>query len=201
MFRDFCIDTSQGVFVGEHVLAWLMAGIAPGVHQWNVQIKNFVSFTHVCPCGGLLLSSELIPAQYLWSFTITYGICIFFIKLSILLQYLQIFVPLKSRNALYWTLHALIWTNLVFYLITFCLVLFSCKPIAKAWNPLITNGHCIDTLWAIISLTAAGAINSLSDIVILVLPQVSIWRLQMALRRKIQISAVFFIGLLLVWLS
>ena len=193
IFRDLCIDTSQGVFVGLFVPAWYVIEIAPGVHQWDIRLKDYISFSYVCPCAGMLLSSELTPAQYIYISSAMYGICIFFVKLSILLQYLQIFVPLKSRNALYWTSHALIWTNLVFYLISVNLVLFGCKPIAKAWNPLITNGHCIDTL---ATDTAAGAINSLSDIVILVLPQVSIWRLQMALRRKIQISALFLIGLL-----
>ncbi|KAM0803469.1 hypothetical protein BDR22DRAFT_970763 [Usnea florida] len=172
---DYSILLGWGVFVGLLVPAWYVVKIAPGVHQWNIRLKDYISFSY-----------------YIYISSAMYGICIFFVKLSILLQYLQIFVPLKSRNALYWTSHALIWTNFVFYLISVCLVLFGCKPIAKAWNPLITNGHCIDTL---ATDTAAGAINSLSDIVILVLPQVSIWRLQMALRRKIQISALFFIGL------
>ena len=193
-----CIDTSQGVFLGYHVIAWLVSGVASGVHQWNVQVKTFVSFSYVCPCAGLLLSPELTPAQYIWIGDAMYGICIFFVKLSILLQYLQMFVPRKTRNALYWTSHTLILTNFVFYLIYSFIALFGCKPIAKAWDPLITNGHCINTLATDV---AGGAINSLSDLVILVLPQVSIWRLQMALRRKIQISALFLIGLLSVSVS
>ena len=191
IFRDFSIDTSQGVFVGDHVLAWLIAGIAPGVHQWNVQLKDFVSFSYVCQCAGLLMSSELTPAQYMWIATTMYGICIFFIKLSIILQYLQIFVPLKTRNGLYWTSHALIWTNLVFYLSGLILLFFGCRT--KARDPLMAHGHCINVLAIDV---AASSVNSISDIAILVLPQVSIWRLHMALRRKIQISALFLIGFL-----
>lgn len=122
-----------------------------------------------------------------------YGFCIFFVKLSILLQYLQIFVPRKTRNMMYLASHALIWTNLVFYLISTFLEIFACNPIAKAWNPLITTGHCINVLALNV---AASSINSLSDLAILILPQVSIWRLQMSLKRKLQTSAVFLIGIL-----
>lgn len=149
----------------------------------------------VCPCVRMLLSSQLTPLQYIHVGTLMYGWSIFFIKLSILLQYVQVFVPLNSRNAIYWTSHALIWTNMVFYIISEFLEGFACKPIAKAWDPLITNGHCINILAINV---AASSINSVSDIAILVLPQVTIWRLQMALKRKIQISAIFLIGFLLV---
>ena len=120
-----------------------------------------------------------------------YGICIFLIKLSILLQYIQIFAPLNSRNAMFWTSQALIGTNFIFYFISTFLEIFSCTPIAKAWDPLISNGHCINILALNV---AASSINSLSDLTILVLPQVSIWKLQMALKRKIQISGIFLIG-------
>ena len=192
IFRDFLIDTPQGFFVGDHVIAWLVDGIAPSVERPSQKLCRVHTCVSLC---WPFLSSELIPAQYIWIGTVLYGVCIFFVKLSILLQYLQMFAPLNSRNGLYWTSHALIWTNLVFYLIGSFVVLFGCKPIAKAWDPLIINGHCINTLAANV---ASGTINSLSDLVILVLPQVSIWRLQMALRRKIQISALFLIGLLLV---
>ena len=198
MFLDVCIDTLQGVFVGYFVPAWFASGIAPGVNQWNVQLKSFISFLYVCFWAGILLSSKLIPTQYIHVGAVMYGFCIFFVKLSILLQYLQIFVPLKQRNALYWIAHTLIWTNLVFYLISAFLEVFGCKPISKAWDPLITNGYCINILAVNV---AASSINSLSDIAILVLPQVSIWRLQMALRRKVQISALFLIGVLLVYMS
>ena len=122
-----------------------------------------------------------------------YGFCIFFVKLSILLQYVQIFVPSKTRNMMYLASHALIWTNLLFYLISTFLEIFACKPIAKAWNPLITTGHCINVLALNV---AASSINSVSDLLILILPQVSIWRLQMSLKRKIQISTIFAIGVL-----
>ena len=117
----------------------------------------------------------------------------FFIKFSILLQLLQIFVPLRNRNVVYWTSHILIGTNFFYYFITAFLEMFPCRPVAKAWDPLIEKGHCINILALNV---AASSINSFSDLAILALPQISIWRLQMAFKRKMQVSAIFFIGFL-----
>ena len=70
--------------------------------------------------------------------------------------------------------------------------ILACSPIAKIWNPLIT-GHCFNLFDQYVS---TACINTASDIVILILPQVSIWKLQMALRKRLQISAIFFVGIL-----
>ena len=116
-----------------------------------------------------------------------------FIKLSILFQYLRIFVPNKRADALYWACHSLIWLNVIYYTIVTFLEIFACIPIAKAWNPFITGGHCNKiTIIDIVS----GSINALSDFLVLILPQIRIWRLQMSRKRKIQVSLVFLIGVL-----
>ena len=125
--------------------------------------------------------------------SVEYCFILMFIKISILLQYLHIFVPEKKSSAIYWTCHALIWLNVLYYVITAFIEIFSCNPIAKSYNPLITTGHCVD----INALnTSASTLNSLSDIVLLILPQISIWRLHMARKRKIQISFIFLVGIL-----
>lgn len=65
----------------------------------------------------------------------------------------------------------LIWINLVFYLISTVLEIFSCRPREKAWNPLMTSGSCINVL--ILNVTASS-INAASDLVLLILPQLTI---------------------------
>ena len=99
---------------------------------------------------------------------------------------------------MYWTSHALIWTNLIYYILSVFLGLFDCTPINEIWYPLITNGHCMLQL---VLNVAAGLINALSDITILILPQINIGKLQITLRNKIQISAIFLIDLFSVRLS
>ena len=122
-----------------------------------------------------------------------YAPTIFFIKLSILLQYVEIFVPGQTKTGTYWACHAIIWLNFIYYTISLFLEIFPCSPIAKAWDPLIVEGACLNT--RVINMASAG-INAVSDIVILVLPQVVIWRLQMSFSKKVGVSAVFFVGVL-----
>ena len=119
-----------------------------------------------------------------------YGPILLAAKISILLQFLRIFVPIH-RGVTYWTVHCLIWTNLVFCTIASLVVIFQCHPRAKVWDPSI-SGHCVSgNLLLIISAT----INVVSDISILVLPIHSIFQLQLPLKRKIGVSAVFAIGI------
>lgn len=130
--------------------------------------------------------------QYLRVGDTMYGFVIFLIKLAILLQYLRIFVPLKTHNAFFWTCHGLIWLNCMYYLVCAFLNIFACLPINKFWKPWI-EGHCLDFRAVNVS---AAVINTASDFSILILPQHAIWSLQMSLRKKIGISILFLTGVL-----
>lgn len=122
-----------------------------------------------------------------------YGICILFIKLSILLQLLEIFG--RGKDFFFWFCHVTIWGNLLFYLIYTFVQIFACHPLSKSWD-FLTTGSCLNIrLLNVI----AGTLNALSDVIILILPQLRIWRLQMTVRRKIAISTVFLFGVL--WVS
>lgn len=112
----------------------------------------------------------------------------FFIKLSILLQYMKIFVPAGTRNLMYWGIQIVIWLNLAFYSIGTLVEIFACTPREKFWDVTITTGHCIDRNAINV---ASSAVNSCSDFITLLLPQKAIWDLQMPLRRKLAISSVF----------
>ena len=125
--------------------------------------------------------------------SILYGLVMLAIKICILLQYLHIFIPDKRVDPMYWICHGLIWLNVLFYFICgFCQV-FACKPIAKSWDPLITEGHCINYLALGV---ATSIMNSFSDILILILPQTAIRKLHMAKNRKRQVSLIFLVGIL-----
>ena len=115
-------------------------------------------------------------------------------KLSILLQYSRIFNPAGKRSLpLLVTIQLSIWSIVIFYLVQTFFTIFQCNPRQKIWNKLITTGHCYD-IYAMDK--ATGVFNVISDFVILVLPMSSIWRLQMALRKKLLISGVFAVGFL-----
>ena len=80
----------------------------------------------------------------------------------------------------------------MFYVAVFFLVIFECTPREKIWNPLV-EGTCVNISATFI---VTGAWNVLLDFAILLLPIRAIWLLQMPVRKKWQISAVFGLGLL-----
>ena len=113
-------------------------------------------------------------------------------KSALLFQLMRIFAPAR-RGSIYWTIHVLVWANLMFYVSAFITILFQCIPQDKIWNPEREGGHCINYYVATI---ATGSVNVVSDILILLLPMFVIWRLRMGSNQKLGVSAVFATGLL-----
>ncbi|KAI0102844.1 hypothetical protein GGR51DRAFT_281421 [Nemania sp. FL0031] len=114
---------------------------------------------------------------------------IFLAKASILLLYLRLFYPHGTRrSALWWVIWATILVNLL-YTFSFVLVsLLACS--ARGSN---TGGEC-SSHWSI--LIIASAINVASDIVVLVIPIISVWGLRLNKRRKWTLAAAFGFGAL-----
>jgi hypothetical protein len=80
----------------------------------------------------------------------------------------------------------------VFYIVTFFVDVFRCKPVEAAWNPTV-KGTCMSYAafpWA------TGIFNMISDFYILVLPLPPILRMNMPLVRRLRIAAIFGLGLL-----
>lgn len=80
--------------------------------------------------------------------------------------------------------------QLLFYTAVLLVAIFACWPREKIWDPLLP-GKCVDPIAILI---ASSAINCATDIVILVLPIVMVWRLQMSKHRKWSVSAIFATG-------
>ena len=125
---------------------------------------------------------------------IAYGPLIFLTKLSILLLYIRVFVtPLKQKTFI--VIHVLIWFNFFFYLADTIVKIFECTPRHKIWEKNV-DGYCININ---IPILVTSAINVASDFMILFLPIICVWRLQMMkLSKKIGISAIFAAGSLYV---
>ncbi|KAL8744111.1 MAG: hypothetical protein Q9190_003612 [Brigantiaea leucoxantha] len=158
------------------IFATVLANLGIGRHQWDITVSRFEEVTR-------LLNYE----------SALYAPTIFLAKLVILTQYLRIFAPFK-KGFTYWATHILIWSNALFYIATFFVVLFQCIPRTKIWRPSV-SGRCIDIDAEIIT---NGAWNVASDIAILLLPIRAIWQLKLSRRKKLEVSGVFAIGLLYV---
>jgi len=119
---------------------------------------------------------------------IFYSVPLYFTKLSILLQFLRIFVVSRTGGTFY-IIHGLIWTNLFFYISMIFALIFACNPRERTWNPMIP-GHCINQQNIFIT---RAVVNVATNISILIIPLNCLRRL---LQRKLGISMIFATGIL-----
>jgi hypothetical protein len=117
------------------------------------------------------------------------------LKLSILLQFLRVFVPRGDRSFTFWMTHVVLWGNTLFYIIIVFLEIFACRPMAKLWDPLITNGKCLNTL---LEYLISASFNFALDFIILVWTQKVIWSLQLSGKRKMKLGILFLAGFMYV---
>lgn len=151
------------------------------------RVAKFV-FISLALTGPIDLTSAQQYENYI---IILYGPLVFLVKLSVLLPLQHIFVT-SRRQAAFFVIQILIWANLAFYLAYLFVNIFQCTPRAKIWDHSLP-GKCITEE---VLLVSPAGINIVSDCSILAFPMVFVFRLNMALKNKLTIAAVFGTGLL-----
>lgn len=112
------------------------------------------------------------------------------VKLTVLVQIGQVFATTGKR--LFFFLLGLSIAIIMFYTTTMLFRILACIPRAKIWDP-ATKGKCFNSDAAI---TSSAALNVVIDFILLLVPIERTWRLQMPMKRKIAVSAVFATGFL-----
>ncbi|KAL2756653.1 hypothetical protein ACRALDRAFT_1069423 [Sodiomyces alcalophilus JCM 7366] len=128
-----------------------------------------------------LLFKLLIPLQFLWVLSLSFS------KLSILLLYTKLF-PVAS---LVWIARG---TGIVIILWAFATILTGClicQPFEMNWNPTLPGGKCGDQ---VTSFTVTGSINLVTDVIVLVLPMPHLYKLHMAMYKRVTLICVFGTG-------
>ena len=119
-------------------------------------------------------------------------------KLSILLQYIRTFTP-THRGILYRIAQLLIWLNILFYLAS---TIFEIPESISTSTDISSlnfddNPNALTAFWNS-QFLITGSANVVSDTTLLLLPMVSILRLQTTARWKLGTALVFLTGLLVV---
>lgn len=118
-----------------------------------------------------------------------YSVSLLATKLSIMLLVLRVFCSVHYDIPYFFTVGVMS-MNTVFYICYLIIPIVQCKPREKIWTPEIP-GKCLN----VTKLYLASAIfNFISDILMLSVPVLLIWRLQMSRRRKLGITAIFCTG-------
>lgn len=158
-----------------------------------LSLREFTFNATVFAVLASIILTSIIRFKYLRMASILYAPTIFSIKLSILLQYIQVFMPNKQPRFLYWITILLIGCNAVAYFVLDIIQIWSCNPIRKSWDPFVTGGWCLDVEALNVS---ASSVNVASDTVIFLLPQYVIWRLHMPTKQKVAVSLMFLVAIL-----
>ncbi|KAL8709063.1 MAG: hypothetical protein Q9220_006084 [cf. Caloplaca sp. 1 TL-2023] len=191
------------------ILAWV--GDAPAPHD-RIQCANALDQALLIPFGvlGLITVLDYGASKHQWNVTLSqvehfaslanaieilYHLLILTIKLSVLLQYLRIFVP--RRNRAFYLAWLLIGVNVTLNISLAFSFAFECVPRQKLWRPAM-DGHCINLASAFI---VSATTNTITDFAVFLLPLFAIWELQLPWERKLGVSAVFTVGLLYVFAS
>lgn len=120
-----------------------------------------------------------------------YSLTVNFAKLALFLLYFRIFAT-NRRNKI--AIHLGILANCCFYIGSSIILLVLCVPRSdESWLSPVYAARCRQTTkMGIIQ----GVFGLLSDLYIFILPLPILWRLQMPLRRKLGITAIFLTGLM-----
>lgn len=100
---------------------------------------------------------------------------------------------LESIRAYVYTLY-LVGFVIVGYSVALTLaLLFACSPLEKNWTPSILEGSCINRPGAYL---ATAVTNTVSDIVLIIIPVRVVWKLRLRFAEKLGAIIVFGIGCL-----
>ena len=180
-----------GLAIYSSLMAILMNNFG-GVHMWNLTEVQSETVLYVRNKLDLTNSTHLYPTnpiQYFWIETIIYGPFIFFTKLSILLLYLRLLVPIRW-SPLWTTIHIFIGASAAFYTAITLVKIFQCSPSEKAYD-ISVPGHCISIPNLLI---VSGLFNTISDAWVLFVPIKACWKLKLSWQKKVGVCAIFTIG-------
>ncbi|KAI0849399.1 hypothetical protein F5Y00DRAFT_269380 [Daldinia vernicosa] len=151
-----------------------MIGAFP--HQWDVRLRDLAPIFYIHHLGFNFCAAT----SGLW-------------KAAILLEWNRIFVPRGTRNSFYWIGNILLAFNSITTIAYITAENMSCFPYRKIWDKTILEGYCINQK---IFQIPGCFMNTIYIAAVMVLTQRTIWRLQVATKKKMGVSFLFLVGLL-----
>ncbi|KAF1932126.1 uncharacterized protein M421DRAFT_285051 [Didymella exigua CBS 183.55] len=176
--EDYWLIAAWLCFAGFHVIVFMFEDLPLGVHQWDLTTRKAIVHAHLFHIAVTVYAINIIP-----------------LKICLVLQIRRIFMPhnrsLHARPAVLWTIDSFLALNVMFYIALLLFQFLACRPLALSWNPLVA-GTCVKDKLVVHIVSAS--INTASDLIIVILPQPVIWRLELSKKRKWGLSAVFLLG-------
>ncbi|KAK4225660.1 hypothetical protein QBC38DRAFT_368230 [Podospora fimiseda] len=160
------------------ITLWITGKTGLFVHLWDIRLIQLPSFFRDASISALVVIAYT-PI----------------LKAAILFEWIRIFSP-GSRDFVFWSCHFLIWSNVICYFVFFVCLNVACTPYEYNWNKMLPGGTCKENINTAVLHEATAAINLFTDVLISLIPQQAIWKLQMTRQRKLGVAGIFAIGIL-----
>lgn len=137
----------------------------------------------------MLKLTRTIPYKQ-WNFVnqIVYNPSLTIVKLSILVFLRRLESQSRVVNGLIWSAVTIV---VGLFIATLFVDIFQCTPVAYVYDFTIPGGKCIDQGAFYVS---TAAVNLFTDLLVLSVPIIITWNLQMPLRRKIAVCIILCLG-------
>lgn len=123
-------------------------------------------------------------------YEMVYGPTVFFAKLSLFLLYLRIFSP--DRRTRFFIYFGIACTFIVYMTTAITATALCAARKGESWPVALLSSRCSK---AMAMTYIQGIFNVVSDFYVLILPIPVVWKLQLPLRKKIGVCAIFMTGL------
>ncbi|RYC62308.1 hypothetical protein CHU98_g3895 [Xylaria longipes] len=182
---------ANGILIA--ALTITFAAVLVRIHYWVFGLKQLKGRLEagVVHRVYLLLAPYSTDRDRLWAYIagLLYNSAIAPVKVAILTEWMRIFSP-QPRNAFFWFCHVVLWLNVVYYTGSIIVESMQCTPRQLIWDPTV-KGTCLNTK----APEVISSINVASDIVLLVTPQLVIWRLKSSMEKRVGMTLIFAVGL------
>lgn len=168
-----------------------------GVHAWEIPIEKYGLYSRVSHPFLFCFTSAYVPEEFslisqneqiILAAPLVYAPCCALTKISLCIFYSRL-SPKKGFQVAVWTT---IFVCAGAYTGVFFSLVFACKPIAASWNPLLLGTAVCVNRGAIYIATAV--LGVVTDVVLITIPIPTIWGLQMPMKQKVGLIAIFGIG-------
>lgn len=150
------------------------------------RIKKYIVCSWRCGSLALWLFADN-RSQFVVASAVIYVACLGLAKTSILL----IFRRISSEKRMHLAIYIVGVAVFIYSVVTACLLIFPCRPFARAWDATITTGSCINRP-AVYVATAVS--NIVTDVFILIIPIPMVIKLKIPLQQKLGLGCMFAVG-------
>ncbi|KAI1638258.1 hypothetical protein F4809DRAFT_601006 [Biscogniauxia mediterranea] len=183
LYVSFAVEKRVSLDDGFLFIAWVLlltitavtihtAAIgALGTHSWEIPFDTFATFF-----------------KQSYPLSILYMLCTLFAKMALLIYYVRLMPRSWYCLANVFTMVVVVGSSVGIILAT----IFSCRPIARAWDVTISNYQCIDQPSIAV---ASDIIGLVVDLVLLVIPITMVMHTSMHWKQKAGLATMFAIGL------